>query len=134
MRVLKVEEGALAMARELRKNHLVAFVADQDAGRRGVFVEFFGRLASTAVGPVRLARIRGCPIIGGYGLRMPDGSYRFEPVPERWVRDDLPVEEAERLALEELAADLEAIVRRHPEQWFWMHRRWKTRPITGGAE
>lgn len=134
MRVLKVEDGALAMARELRKNHLVAFVADQDAGRRGVFVEFFGRPASTAVGPVRLARIRGCPIIGGYGLRMPDGSYRFEDTPHRWVRDDLPAEEAERVALEEIAGDLEAIVRRYPEQWFWMHRRWKTRPITGGAD
>jgi len=65
---------------------------------------------------------------------MPDGGYRLGDAPHRWVRDDLPAEEAERVALEEIAGDLEASVRRYPEQWFWMHRRWKTRPITGGAD
>lgn len=132
MRVLKVEEGALAMARELRKNHLLAFVADQDAGRRGVFVEFFGRAASTAMGPVRLARVQRCPIIGGYAVRKTDGTYDFQLSPARFVRDDLSGDEAEHAALEDLSADLEAMVRRYPEQWFWMHRRWKTRPHTGG--
>ncbi|MCA9728043.1 MAG: lysophospholipid acyltransferase family protein [Candidatus Eisenbacteria bacterium] len=133
MHVLKVEDGGLAIARQLRKNHLVAFVADQDAGRRGVFVPLFGRPASTALGPVRFARMQRCPIISGFAVRQADGSYQIELPPVRHVREDLPPEEADRIALEELARDLESAVRRHPEQWFWMHRRWKTRPLAGGT-
>ena len=45
-----------------------------------------------------------------------------------WVRTDLPPDEAELDALTRATALLEEVVRRYPEQWFWMHRRWKTRP------
>lgn len=128
MRVLKVEEGFRRMLRPLRDGEFMTFLFDQDAGRRGIFVDFFGRPASTPVGVVRFARMTRSPIVFGYSVRQPDGTYlaRIE-APVR-MREDLPTEEAERDALERLVEQLEARVREHPEHWFWMHRRWKTRP------
>lgn len=134
LHVLKVEEGFRRMLRPLRDGEFMTFLFDQDAGRRGIFVDFFGRPASTPVGVVRFARMSGCPIVAGYATRQPDGRYRAEIEPPFRVRNDLPPEEAEREALERLVAQLEARVRRHPEQWFWMHRRWKTRPPWGPAD
>ncbi|MEZ4648697.1 MAG: lysophospholipid acyltransferase family protein [Candidatus Eisenbacteria bacterium] len=134
MRVLKVEEGFRRMLRPLRDGEFMTFLFDQDAGRRGIFVEFFGRPASTPVGVVRFARMTRSPIVSGYSVRQPDGTYVAQLEPPILVREDLPAEEAEREALERLVAQLENKVREHPEHWFWMHRRWKTRPpeaVTG---
>jgi len=117
----------------LRANQFVVFPIDQDAGRDGMFVEFFGRQASTPLGAVRFARKTGCPIILGFCLRQQDGTYHLEmPGPVR-VRADLPPAEAEREALSRMTSLLEEVVHRYPEQWFWMHRRWKTRPPEEGS-
>lgn len=133
MRVLKVEEGFRRMLRPLRDGEFMTFLFDQDAGRRGIFVDFFHRPASTPVGVVRFARMTGCPIVAGYATRQSNGHYRAVIEPPFRVRTDLPPEEAEREALVRLVVQLEAQVRRHPEQWFWMHRRWKTRPPEDAA-
>ena len=128
IRLLYTDRGLMPVMRALRGNGFVAFPIDQDAGRDGVFVEFLGRLASAPLGPVRFARRAGCPIIPGFCLRQPDGTYKLEMPGPVWVRTDLPPDEAEREALTRVTALLEEVVRRYPEQWFWMHRRWKTRP------
>lgn len=128
IRLLYKDRGLMPVMRALRGNSFVAFPIDQDAGRDGVFVEFLGRLASAPLGPVRFARHAGCPMIPGFCLRQPDGTYRLEMPGPVWVRTDLPPDEAELEAMARLTALLEEVVRRYPEQWFWMHRRWKTRP------
>jgi KDO2-lipid IV(A) lauroyltransferase len=128
MEVLRAEGGFRQMLRVLRNNRFLTFLADQDAGRRGVFVPFFGRLASTPVGVVRFARLTRSPIIPGYAIRHEDGRYELRLPGTIFVREDLPPDEAEKEALTALVAQLEAVIREHPEQWFWMHRRWKTRP------
>lgn len=128
MGVIRAEEGLRPILRALRRNEMVAFVADQDAGRDGEFVEFLGRPASTHLGPARFARLTGAPIQAGFAVRLSDGRYRCELPPAIEVRTDLSDARAEQLALGEMTALLEAAVRRYPEQWFWMHRRWKSRP------
>lgn len=116
--------------RSLRRGRVVALVADQDARRRGVFVPFFGRPASTHRGPAVLALRSGAPVFMGTAVRRGDGGYRITiheiPVP---AGADLE-ERADRLTAE-LAAALEAAVREEPGQYLWHHRRWKTRPRNG---
>ena len=108
----------------------MALVADQDARRRGVFVPFFGRAASTHRGPAVLALRSGAPVFMGTAVRQPDGRDRITireiPAPDGGDME----ERADRLTAE-LAAALESAVREEPGQYLWHHRRWKTRPRNG---
>jgi KDO2-lipid IV(A) lauroyltransferase len=114
----------------LREGKTVALVADQDAGERGVFVPFLGRAASTFRGPARLALAHQVPLFFGAIVRSGiEYGAVLEPVA-------LPENEdggraapgAEIEVTRRWVSRLEAQVRRHPEQYFWFHRRWKTRP------
>jgi KDO2-lipid IV(A) lauroyltransferase len=120
--------GAIRRSLEaLREGRVPGFVADQDARRAGIFVPFFGRLASTSPGPALVAIRADVPLFMGIALRQPDGRYevRLEEVEtDRSGPRDAAVE---RLTAA-FTARLEAAVREAPDQYFWLHRRWKTRP------
>lgn len=110
----------------------VAILGDQDARRRGCFVPFLGRPASTAAGPARVALRTGAPIVMGFAVRRADGRFDLE------VRGPLvPPEPDAPGAVERLTALhtalLEERVRARPELWFWLHRRWKTQPSGAAA-
>lgn len=114
----------------LREGVSVALVADQDARDRGVFVPFLGRPASTFRGPARLALECRAPLLFGAALR--DGD-DYAAVLER-VHDPGAAGAPDERTLTALwVARLEARVRRNPDQYFWFHRRWKTRPRNGGT-
>jgi len=127
--IITQREAPSRVPRLLRKNAVIGIVGDQDARRAGVFVPFFGRPASTHRGPAVFALKLGAPVFACVARRLPGAEVRYEvsghgiPV----VRTgDL---EADVTALTAaLAARLEAEVRKAPEQYFWFHRRWKTRP------
>lgn len=111
----------------LRAGGWVCMLADQDARGAGVFVPFFGRAASTPAGPARIALRSGAPIVMGFATRRADGRLALdvEPALERPAAGDPdPV----RTLTARHTALLEQRVRTRPEQWFWLHRRWKTRP------
>lgn len=113
--------------RALRDGHWIALVADQDARRDGVFVPFFGRLASTPEGPARLALQTGAPIVFGIARRLADGRHRLDvdaPHLPGGAADDAGV----RALTAWHTARLEREIRATPEHWFWLHRRWKTAP------
>ena len=124
-----MQDANTRIPQALREGKTVALVADQDAGRRGVFVPFMGRPASTFRGPALLALTQRVPLFFGAAVRMdagydtvlepvdapPPGEGRQEEYTRRWV------------------ARLEALIRLHPEQYFWFHRRWKTRPAGTSA-
>lgn len=108
----------------------VATLADQDAGSRGVFVNFFNRPASAhkAVALMALeydARIVvvGAPRVGGY--------LQYEVVCEDLIdiRDYADRPDAVKLVTQRYHTALEQLIRRYPEQYFWLHRRWKTQPV-----
>jgi KDO2-lipid IV(A) lauroyltransferase len=128
-------EGVLSAIHDLRgilhalgKRQFVAIVADQDAGGDGIFVDFLGRPASTAVGPVRLARRFGAPILMGFSRRREDGRLNVQFLRPFRVPEEGDEEEVLRSFTSRWSAILEEQVRACPEQWFWMHRRWKTQP------
>jgi Kdo2-lipid IVA lauroyltransferase/acyltransferase len=111
----------------LRAGRAVAFVSDQDARGTGVFVPFFGRLASTHRGPALMAIRTGAPLFVGYAMRAADGSY-VGGIEEITVSREGDMDEAVLRLTAAFTARLEALIRRAPEQYFWQHRRWKTRP------
>ena len=113
--------------RALRAGRVVAFVADQDARRAGFFVPFFGRPASTHRGPAVLALRAGAPLFFASVYRGPDGRY-YGRTEEVLVERDGPADEVAYRLTAAFTARLEAAIQRAPEQYFWFHRRWKTRP------
>lgn len=116
----------------LRANRWVAMLADQDARSHGVFVPFFGRRCSTPTGPAELALRTGAPIIMGFARREPDGRHALDVHPALDAPDRRSPGAVEALTASHTAA-LEAEIRRRPAGWFWLHRRWKTRPPEDGA-
>lgn len=107
----------------------VSFIADQDAGRKGCFVDFFGRKASTYKSIALLAMQYNVPIMIGFGRRL-DEEYHFEIGvqqyihPDEWKDKDDPI----TWITQEYTHALEEVIRKAPEQYLWTHRRWKHRP------
>jgi KDO2-lipid IV(A) lauroyltransferase len=113
----------------LRENRAVAVVIDQNVQEGdGVFVDFFGRPAATTTVAAALALKTGCALIPARATLAADGRYRLvyeTPVPAE-PRGDRGADLV-RLT-RDLTAVIERWVRETPDQWLWMHRRWKTRP------
>lgn len=107
---------------------IVVYVFDQHAGKKdGVTVDFFGHPAGTFKSPALIAMSSGAPVIPASSWREPDGTHvlRFEePIPV--VETDNPGEDI-RTNTRAFNAVLEQMLLRHPEQWIWMHKRWKVR-------
>ncbi len=122
--------GAMRMMDDiLSAKHYVNIIADQDAGKRGVFVDFFGRKASSYKGPALTAIRYNVPIIVGTSRRI-DEQFKFEISserviePEEWADKKDPV----HWITQEYTRAMEGAIRRNPEQYLWIYRRWKTRP------
>jgi Kdo2-lipid IVA lauroyltransferase/acyltransferase len=119
-----MQDAHARIPRALSEGKTVALVADQDAGERGVFVPFLGRAASTFRGPARLALAQDVPLFFGAALRLGAGyGAVLERIEPPGTGGDAELEFTRRWV-----SRLEVHVRRHPEQYFWFHRRWKTRP------
>jgi KDO2-lipid IV(A) lauroyltransferase len=127
---LLYKKGASQNADEvLSGGGVLAFIADQNAGHKGLFVDFFGCKASTYKSIGLLAMHHQVPIIVGYARRVSD-RFRYEVGVNRIIR---PQEWAGRpddleWITQEYTRAIEDIVREAPEQYLWMHRRWKSRP------
>jgi KDO2-lipid IV(A) lauroyltransferase len=133
MRVIPMGASLKGVMRALRRGERVALVADQNAGPDGVFIDFLGRPAATALGPAHFAYRSGAPIVIGLDRRLENGRHETRLYPPLIADRSRPAAEETRRILTEYMRILEDFVRRHPDQWFWMHRRWKTQPSTGGS-
>jgi KDO2-lipid IV(A) lauroyltransferase len=123
---------ARAMLRTLRSGKALGLLIDQDTRVQSVFVPFFGRLAATPRAAADLALRTGAALLVAACPREDDGRYRLT-VREVPVPGDVEDREAAALALTAtLNRHLEEAIRAHPEQWVWMHERWKTRPAGEG--
>lgn len=139
-----MEEAPSRVPDALAEGRLVALVADQDAKRRGVFVPYLGRPASTFRGPARFALEGDVPLFFGAMIREKGGYRIFLEWVDRTGLDGGAPEtdaggggrsdrrrarrEADRELTRRWVRRLERAVRWWPGQYFWFHRRWKTRP------
>ena len=111
------------LVQHLRQGRIIWYAPDQDYGRRHAeFVPFFGIPAATLTTTARIARITGATLISVTTYRQPGGHYLIE----MHQLDDLPDDDKEFTAA--LNRWIEQCVRRHPEQYLWLHKRFKTRP------
>ncbi|MCP4202837.1 MAG: lysophospholipid acyltransferase family protein [bacterium] len=118
--IARGEPGSASRLLSLRKRggYLLALI-DQDIRAQSVYVPFFGRPAHTPVGPAQMALRWSMPVVPGFCERLEDGSHRVEFGP-RLPRYD----RAEELTAA-ITRAIEEQVRRRPDQWVWMHRRWR---------
>lgn len=133
-RVVYKRNAIREIVRGLREGSGIAFLIDQNFGEEGgVFVDFFGRPAATTPALGRLAVRTGAPAVPVFSFPQADGSYRVvygEPI----LPPDTGDREADALEFTRtITHKIEEAVRSHPGAWFWMHRRWRTRPA-GEAE
>lgn len=124
------KKGATEMMSKITaEGATLGFIADQDAGRKGIFVDFFGRKASTYKSIALLAIMNEVPVIAGGSRRM-DNRFFFEIeavrmiFPDEWKDKDDPV----RWITQEYTKAFEDFIRKDPTQYWWLHRRWKHRP------
>ncbi len=130
-RVIRKAESAKAVVREVRGKIAVGILIDQNVDRhKGVLVDLFTRKAYTTDGIARLALALRTNIHPGFIFRDPERKFRNTlrfgpPIPLDY---DAPREEEVVRATRRCNEALEAAIREDPAQWFWLHRRWKTRP------
>jgi KDO2-lipid IV(A) lauroyltransferase len=117
-----------ALLKALKEQRVLGFVYDQNEMGRPIFPTFFGVQAATTSTPAFLARRAGAAVVFVISVPLGDGRHQVV-IDGPLAPPDTGDPEADDLAFMQLLNDkLEAWVRRHPERWFWLHRRWKTRP------
>ena len=127
--VIYRDESPRKMLKTLKKNWIVGIVADQDVDSvDGVFVNFFGQAAYTPTGPVALAKASGAVLLPVFIIR--EGSRHTIAIDEPIELRDTGDKEADLIYNTQKWSDVvESYIRRYPDQWVWMHRRWKTKKI-----
>ncbi|MCM8761039.1 MAG: lysophospholipid acyltransferase family protein [Candidatus Omnitrophica bacterium] len=126
--VLDRDQSPRAFLKILRANRILGILADQDVDSvEGVFVNFFGQPAYTPVGPVALAKASGAALIPAFLVRQGRRHEFFIEKPIELV--DTADRQADMVTNTQKWSDVvESYVRRYPDQWVWLHRRWKTKP------
>ena len=128
LKLIPRENAIRATLRSLRNNEAVGFFADQNAGDQGVFIDFFGKPASTARGPVTLALKTGSPILFTIDIRKPNDKHHVYISPPIHLKPSGDSEADVKKYTTLLAKELERYIQQYPEQWLWLHNRWKTQP------
>ena len=126
IRTVSMRSPGGAVLKQLRAGGLVSLLMDQDAGPAGIVTKFLGRPASTWPGAARFSIRTGCPVIPmamrreGPGRHVLQISQSLDPS----GLIDRPEDVAAYTA--KISSAVEEFIRRDPEQWFWVHRRWKS--------
>ena len=128
-KIIDKKGAAELMGKTASSGATLCFIADQDAGKKGIFVDFFGRKASTYKSIGLIAATNNIPIVVGYSRRV-GNRFFFEMgvnriiFPEEWIGLDDPLE----WITAEYTKAIESFVREDPSQYWWLHRRWKHQP------
>jgi Lauroyl/myristoyl acyltransferase len=113
----------------LKENQIIGILSDQNvAAYEGVFVDFFGRPACTGVGLAVMAMRSGASVVPAFMARQKSGKYRLilKPAVEITHTDNYDADLV--VNTQRFTKIVEEIIREYPDQWFWFHQRWKTKP------
>jgi len=116
------------MLRTLRRGDVLGILPDQHGGEGGVWLTFMGRPASTVTGPAALARRTGAAVVPGFARRTEDDTLEVNFLPPLTMPHSDDAEADVRAGTQMVNDVLGEQIRRHPEQWMWMHNRWRTPP------
>lgn len=120
------DAGMRGIISTIREGGVVCWLSDQDAGKSGIIVDFFGFPASTPRGAAAFAVKLGKPIASMYLVRTKGPYHKVFASPLFFPREDLSREEAEKEITQRYTNYLQDMIKRYPEMYWWPHRRWKT--------
>jgi KDO2-lipid IV(A) lauroyltransferase len=128
IRLIPTQRALRESLRALKSNQFVAILADQSGGKDGLYIKYFGIDSSTPKGPAVIALKTGSPIIVGYDIRKDNFKHyiKFERLDLSGLTGN--EEEDIKIITQRHTSMLEQYVRKYPDHWFWMHRRWKHTP------
>lgn len=125
IRTVPVERSGRAVLKHLQSGGLVSLLMDQDAGQTGFVTDFLGREASTWPGAARISIRTGCPVVPVAILRNDDHTHTLH-IGQALEPGGLTDRDHDiRDFTGRISAEVESFIRKRPEQWFWVHRRWK---------
>ena len=117
-------QAVRASLKTMKANGVVAILMDQNLYQGGVFVDFFGRPAATTTLPALIHVRTGAPVVLAYLEHTPAGPVMAFEGPIRATEGETQDDRIARLT-QDLTTRIEEVIRRRPEQWFWVHDRWK---------
>ncbi len=135
MEVIYSGNTLVKMKETLRRGHVIGFMVDQNVtGKKGIRANFFGVPAASIRGLANLVKETGVHVVPVCAFRLPDGTHEVKALPplEYLTAENPSLSEAEKILREEwlntqqYQSSIETLIRLHPEQWLWIHRRWKT--------
>ena len=119
--------SVLEMVRLLAEGKIIGLLMDQDPGPRGILVDFLGRPTFTPQGPATLARMKDSPIVPAFITRRADGKHTIVLHPPVWVTKTSDRQADIITTTQKLSHIIETHIRKYPDEWFWLHNRWKAR-------
>jgi KDO2-lipid IV(A) lauroyltransferase len=128
LRAISKRDAVQGVRAALARGECIGILLDQDAGREGVFVPFLGHPASTSRALAVLALKTRAPVVPAFIHRLPDGAHELVLDPEIPLAITGDLDHDILVNTARFTEAIERHVRVHPEQWFWVHRRWKSRP------
>ncbi len=129
--LMRKHGAARGVLRAIAEHGIMVLPLDQNASRRtGIFVDFFGRPASTNAAVGRIVARTGAPVYPGFLIREGTSArHRIVILPRLSFASMADRDQAARDITQRCTAVLEEMIRKHPDHWLWTHKRWRTRPI-----
>ncbi|MDY6916239.1 MAG: lysophospholipid acyltransferase family protein [Candidatus Cloacimonadota bacterium] len=125
IRIIYKKRALRNIIKSLRSNYLVCLLTDQNARKSGVRLDFLGKPASVFIGAAKISIRTGAPVIPAVAMRKEDGSHVFryeKPLyPDEFKKTDDDIKKYTLI----INKTLEKYIKKYPEQWFWVHRRWR---------
>ncbi len=117
----------VAAAKALKNGRVLGFFSDQDAGKSGVFIEFFGKMASTPVGMAVFTRRLSVPVVPAFIVRRQEGGHRIiiNPPLSFTASGDEAADDYNFTV--QATRVIEDTIRRYPDEWLWFQKRWNTK-------
>jgi len=128
VKIMYRDESPRKILRILKNNESIGMLADQDMDSlEGVFVDFFGKPTYTLVAPIAIGLATGTPILPCFMFRE-NGKHKFVIESPLEIEQGKDKAETIKINVQKWSRLLESYVRRYPDQWVWIHKRWKTQP------